>query len=104
MQIYIQRTDLWNEDLIQYLDLINITDNILVRHTYVILEGIEAKLALNNKLNTDNKSNNESENLRDWCQAKNEDINRLTTLTTTETTTTGATTIGSNKKKKLRVD
>ncbi|CAF4175985.1 unnamed protein product, partial [Rotaria sordida] len=44
MQIYMQRTDLWNEDLIQYLDFININDNILVRHTYVILEGIEAKL------------------------------------------------------------
>ncbi|CAF3970527.1 unnamed protein product, partial [Rotaria sp. Silwood1] len=47
MQIYIERTDLWNEDLTQYLDLINITDNVLVRHTYVILEGIEAKSTQN---------------------------------------------------------
>ncbi|CAF3287398.1 unnamed protein product, partial [Rotaria sp. Silwood2] len=99
MQIYIERTDLWNEDLIQYLDLIKINDNILVRHTYVILEGIEAKLKQSNNLNTDNKTNNESINIRDWCQTKTEDINRLTTLTAPEVTT-----IGNNKKKKLRVD
>ncbi|CAF3507128.1 unnamed protein product [Rotaria sp. Silwood1] len=99
MQIYIERTDLWNEDLTQYLDLINITDNVLVRHTYVILEGIEAKSTQNNHLNTDSKTNSESRNIRDWCQTKNEDINQLTTLTTPEVTTTG-----NNKKKKFRVD
>ncbi|CAF5157069.1 unnamed protein product [Rotaria sp. Silwood1] len=67
MQIYIERTDLWNEDLTQYLDLINITDNVLVRHTYVILEGIEAKSTQNNHLNTDSKTTSPPEISFSYC-------------------------------------
>ncbi|CAF4279596.1 unnamed protein product [Rotaria sp. Silwood2] len=99
MQIYIVRTDLWNEDLVPYLDLINIPDNILVRHTYIILKGIETKLAVINNSNSDTKTSNESKNLRDWCQTKNEDINPSTISITTEMPTGNIT-----KKKQRRVD
>jgi len=95
LQAYLDRPDLWNENLIEYLDLVDIGKNILLRHTYIILKGIETKLAITNKVNTDSKANNEPKNLRDWCQTKNEKMNPTTTTMASSTNVT---------KKKGRVD
>jgi hypothetical protein len=95
LQAYLDRPDLWKENLIEYLDLVDIGKNILLRHTYIILKGIETKLAITNKVNTDSKTNNEPKTLRDWCQTKNEKINPTTTTMASSTNVT---------KKKGRVD
>ncbi|CAF1079402.1 unnamed protein product [Didymodactylos carnosus] len=108
LQIYIERTDLWNEDLIEYLDYITIQPNILLRHTYIILNGIETKLAaIQNKTIVVN----EQKYIRDWCQTKNEKFHASATATTATTTAAGATTTTNNrapsktkKPSKLRVD
>ncbi|CAF0841320.1 unnamed protein product [Didymodactylos carnosus] len=44
IQIYLERTDLWNEDVTEMdIQTINIEEEILLKHTYVILKGLEAK-------------------------------------------------------------
>ncbi|CAF0806331.1 unnamed protein product [Didymodactylos carnosus] len=82
----------------QFIHLIDIDATIWIRHPYIILKGIETKLAIINNSNTDSKAMNESKNVRDWCQTKNEKMNPLTT------TTAAASAANVTKKTKRRVD
>jgi hypothetical protein len=103
LEAYLVRPDLWDEDLKPYFDSISIGKNILLQHTYIILEGIETKLAVTNKSNTDNKINNEPKSLRDWCEITNEEMNPTTT-STAATTTGKASLTNATKKRQFRVD
>ncbi|CAF1222766.1 unnamed protein product [Didymodactylos carnosus] len=79
LQIYLERTDMWNEDLILDINHIDVDEHILLKHTYIILKGIETQVSImapKRQHDIDDSATKQSYDVRDWCDSHNEKINQ----------------------------
>ena len=99
LQLYLERTDLWSDRVtVNDLDTLQVDDDILLQHTYVILRGLENQSQNNNKAS-------QEQNIPHIQSVDEQQQNVVTWFTTTARSTTAPKLIADKKgtKTKIRV-